>query len=234
MSTKIYRKPTFTGLYANFNSNIPALFKLAVVWSLLNRAYKLSTNLLLFHNEVISIRDILHKNGYSFSLLDRCINKYLNKVYSPKVAISTARKLILNACFPFLGKQSIALRARLNRLMAKYYPNIELRVCFNSASNISSLFHVKDATPHILKSNVVYRNSYAGCNAGYIGKTSRHDQVRICEHKGVSCLTGNHLIDHHLAPYVSIACHVLLLLWMAFKFLRGVIQTLNYCSRSLS
>ena len=42
------------------------------------------------------------------------------------------------------------------------------------------------------------------------------------------------LTDHHLAPYVSVACHVLLLLWIAFKFLRGVIQTLNYWSRSLS
>ena len=102
LSTKVYRKPTFTGLYTNFNSNVPALFKLAVVWSLLHRAYQLlSTNLLHFHNEVISIRDILHKNGYSFLLLDRCINKHLNKVYSPKVAVSTARKLTLNACIPF-------------------------------------------------------------------------------------------------------------------------------------
>ena len=190
--TKVYRKPTFTGLYTNFNSNIPALFKLAVVWSLLHRAYQLSTNLLLFHNEVISIRDILHKNGYSFSLLGRCINKYLNKFYSLKVAIFTARKLTLNACIPLLGKQSIALRAKLNRLMAKYYPNIELRVCFKSASNISRLFHVKDATPRVLKSNVVYRYFCADCNAGYIGKTSRHFHVRICEHKVVSCLTGKY------------------------------------------
>ena len=32
----------------------------------------------------------------------------------------------------------------------------------------------------------------AGCNAGYIGKTYRHLHVRICEHRGVSCLTGKH------------------------------------------
>ena len=76
--------------------------------------------------------------------------------------------------------------------MAKYYPNIELRVYFKSASNISRLFHVKDATPRVLKSNMVYRYSRAGCNAGYIGKTSCHFHVRICEHKGVSCLTGKH------------------------------------------
>ena len=58
----------------------------------------------------------------------------------------------------------------LNRLMAKYYPNMELRVYFKNASNISRLFHVKDATPRVLKSKVVYRYSCAGCNAGYIGK----------------------------------------------------------------
>ena len=76
--------------------------------------------------------------------------------------------------------------------MVKYYPNIELRVCFKSASNISRLFYVMDATPRVLKSNVVYRYSCAGCNAGYIRKTSRHLHVRICEHKGVSCLIGKH------------------------------------------
>ena len=51
---------------------------------------------------------------------------------------------------------------------------------------------MKDATPRVLKSNVVYRYSCAVCNAGYFGKTSGHLHVRICEHKGVSCLTGKH------------------------------------------
>ena len=51
---------------------------------------------------------------------------------------------------------------------------------------------MKDATQRVLKSNVVYCYSCAGCNAGYIEKTSSHLHVRICEHKGVSCLTGKH------------------------------------------
>ena len=78
--------------------------------------------------------------------------------------------------------------------MAKYYPKIELNLYFKCTKRLSNLFRVKDITPYVLKSNIVYDYSYAGCSASYIGKTSRHLHVRICEHMGVSSLTNSSLL----------------------------------------
>ena len=109
---------------------------------------------------------------------------YLNKIYI------TAKKFSLNLSVPFLGKQSIVFQAKMNRIMAQYYPNIELKLYLKCTKRLSNLFRVKNITPYVLKSNV-YKYSCAGCSASYIGKTSRHLHVRICEHMGISNLTNS-------------------------------------------
>ena len=44
------------------------------------------------------------------------------------------------------------------------------------------MFSVKDSVPQGLRSRVVYKFSCAGCNASYIGETTRHLCTRIREH----------------------------------------------------
>ena len=51
-----------------------------------------------------------------------------------------------------------------------------------SSTKLSSYFSTKDAIPGSLKSNVVYHFTCAGCNASYVGQTSRHFDVRVHEH----------------------------------------------------
>ena len=92
----------------------------------------------------------------------------------------------------------------MNRIMAKYYPNIELKLYFKCSKRLSNLFRVKDITPYVLKSNVVYKYSCAGCCVSNIGKTSRHLHVRICEHMGVSNLTNSSRLT---PPYSAIHEH---------------------------
>ena len=105
-----------------------------------------------------------------------------------------AKKFSLSLSLPFLGKQSIIFQTKMNRIMAKYYPNIELKLYFKCTKRLSNLFHVKDITPYVLKSNVVYKYSCAGCSASYSRKTFRHLHVRICEHMGVSNLINSSLL----------------------------------------
>ena len=69
------------------------------------------------------------------------------------------------------------------------------------AKRLSNLFCIKDITPHVLKSYVVYKHSCTGCSASYIGKTFRHLHVRICEHTGLSNLTNSSLLT---PPYSAI------------------------------
>ncbi len=55
---------------------------------------------------------------------------------------------------------------------------------------LSGLFPFKDKLPLSLKSSVVYKFQCGGCRAIYYGKTVRHLHTWVCEHAGVSHLTG--------------------------------------------
>ena len=48
----------------------------------------------------------------------------------------------------------------------------------------------KNKIPSFLRSGIVYKFQCGSCNATYYGKTKRHFKVRMCEHLGISALTG--------------------------------------------
>ena len=48
----------------------------------------------------------------------------------------------------------------------------------------------KNKIPSFLRSGIVYKFQCGSCNATYCGKTKRHFKVRMCEHLGISALTG--------------------------------------------
>ena len=59
-----------------------------------------------------------------------------------------------------------------------------------SPVRVKSFFTFKDNLPKMLLSGLAYKYKCGGCNATYNGKTKRHFKVRICEHLGISHLTG--------------------------------------------
>ena len=54
----------------------------------------------------------------------------------------------------------------------------------------SKAYTFKDNLPKMLLSGLLYKYKCGGCNASYYGKTKRHFKVQICEHLGISHLTG--------------------------------------------
>ena len=62
--TSVFRKEMFSGVYTNFISFIPLEYKFGLVYTLLNRCFKLSSDFLKFHHEVDKLRKILSKNAY--------------------------------------------------------------------------------------------------------------------------------------------------------------------------
>ena len=108
--TTVYRKATFTGLYVNYKSNIPATFKSSIVWSLMFCAYYCNTNLLQFHDEVVKIRKILQQNGYAVSLFNNCLGKFLNKIHITKQPVHAAKK------FFFLSLSAISKKTKYHIL----------------------------------------------------------------------------------------------------------------------
>ena len=51
-------------------------------------------------------------------------------------------------------------------------------------------FCFKDRVPECLLSQVVYKFTCSRCNSIYVSTTNRHIHTRVCEHMGISPLTG--------------------------------------------
>ena len=58
-STSVYRKPTFTGLFTNFDSFIPISYKRGLINTLLFRYFNISSSYAIFHAEVEKFKKII-------------------------------------------------------------------------------------------------------------------------------------------------------------------------------
>ena len=56
----VYCKPTFIGVFTNFDSYIPLSYKSGLISSLLYRAFKLCSNFEIFHREIILKERVHH------------------------------------------------------------------------------------------------------------------------------------------------------------------------------
>ena len=136
------------------------------------------------------LKSIWYKNSYPRDFVDKCIKKFLDRVLTQKVVVTTVPKKDLMIILPYLGKLSLQIRTRINRAMKNKLPHGNFRIVFQSKCKLINFFTFKDKIPIFLRSGIVYKFKCGGCNATYYGKTKCHFKVRICEHLGVSALTG--------------------------------------------
>ena len=71
--TSVYKKPTFTGHYLNFQSRCSKQRKIGLIKTLYHRAQKISSPELL-SNEIKTVKEILRKNEYTNNLIERVLN----------------------------------------------------------------------------------------------------------------------------------------------------------------
>ena len=82
---------------------------------------------------------------------------------------------------PFRGKHSGLVRKKLLELSDKYCKESLIKIVFTSLK-LGSYLSPKDPIPVEHRSHVVYKYTCPGCNARYIGETTRHIKVRSHEH----------------------------------------------------
>ena len=68
------------------------------------------------------MRLILYKNSYRRDLVDKCIKEFLHKMLAPKPVVSTVPKKNLVIALPYLGKLSLQIHTRINRIMKNKLP----------------------------------------------------------------------------------------------------------------
>ena len=194
-ATSVYRKPTFSGLYTNFDSFLPSDYKIGLVRTLLYRGFEICSNWTNFHVEWEFLRNTLHKNGYGFNLLDSCMKTFLDKKFGPnqvKTTVSTKQFLLV---LPYTGQIGVTVKKQIESLFGRCMPSTKVRTVFKPVRRISMMFLYKDRVPKTLRSSVVYKFTCAQCQSAYVGCTTRHLKKRISEHIGISHLTGKQISD---------------------------------------
>ena len=204
--TNVYWKKNFSGVYTNFNSFIPETYKTGLIESLLFRCFNWCSHFVKFHHKINILKSILYKNSCPRDFVDKCIKTFLDRVLTQKVVVSTVPKKDLMIVLPYLGKLSLQIHTRINSVMKNKLPHWNFRIVFQSKCKLINFFIFKDKIPIFLRSGIVYKFKCGGCNTTCYGKTKLHFKVRMCEHLGVSALTGKRvkedndaaIKEHHL------------------------------------
>ena len=174
--TKVYRKPTFTGLYTRWESYSSRKQKLNLISTLTRRAKKICSEVYL-ENELNNVRSIFKFNGYPDSVVELQIQRTLDKIKQPPC--STVPKCPVYLRLPWMGNYSIEVNRQFNKLISSTYPAAQLRIINSKRPAFPGT--QKDILPAHSKSNVIY--SYrCCCDQQYVGRTTLRLEARIKQH----------------------------------------------------
>ena len=192
--TSVYRKPTFSGVYTNFESFLPDMYKTGLIRTLLFRLYTICSNWGLIHSEIQHLKNIMKCNAYPDKFIDYIIKCFLNQLYMQRnTSIPSSSYKKFQIFLPFLGSVSSKTERLISKAFRQYLPDCRVKLISSASVRLNSLFNFKDRIPKYLSSGVVYKFTCSRCNSTYIGKTKRHMRTRHCEHLGISPLTGKKL-----------------------------------------
>ncbi|MEL6606571.1 MAG: reverse transcriptase domain-containing protein, partial [Cyanobacteria bacterium J06614_10] len=144
ISTSVYRKPTFTGLGLSWFSFCPDIYKVNSIKTLLNRAYNISSNYLVLHEEIEKLRSYFINNHYKSETFFKIVREFLSAKFSIITTHHSVPKLVKYVKLPFYGKVSFTLRKNLNEILRNEFPAIDFRFIFTNNFTIGSFFSIKD------------------------------------------------------------------------------------------
>ena len=123
-------------------------------------------------------------NSYPAFLVENCISKFLNKIFSPEhLEDNVVNKYCIK--LPYYGHLSFVGRKRLTQLFKLHFPDTIFRSIFTNSRTIKSYFHYKDPIPVGLTPNMVYQYTCLQCKLRHIGETKRNLSRRVAEHRVV-------------------------------------------------
>ena len=97
-STTIYSKPAFSGVYSNFESFLPSLYKSGMVYTLVYRCFRICSDWKKFHVELTFLKEIFCKNVYSENFIDKCFKKFLDNIHLVKKKVPTVERKRFLVC----------------------------------------------------------------------------------------------------------------------------------------
>ena len=192
-STTIYRKPTFSGVYSNFERFLPSAYKFGMVYTLVYRFFRICENWKKLHSELTFLKNISRKNGYTENFIDQCFKKFLDNIHLVKEKVPRVERKRLLLVLPYLGAISLQTRNKLQQTIKGVLNHCKLGIAFKCQTKLSNSFRFKDPIPKGLISRVVYKFQCGLCNESYYGESIRHLDIRSGEHIDVSTRTAKNV-----------------------------------------
>ncbi|XP_074114118.1 uncharacterized protein LOC141537171 [Cotesia typhae] len=172
LRTNWYQKPSCSGRLLNFNSHHPIAHKISVVLGLMFRAFRLS-HADFYEENLLQVRDILHRNNYPRSFIDVCLRRFENLHKNrDSVNIKTQENRFR---FPFIRG--------LSRYISLSFRSTDWRPAFYNIRTVSEVYSkLKDKTVWNQESELVY-SIPCSCGKAYVGQTKQYLSRRIYQHK---------------------------------------------------
>ena len=174
---KIYYKVDF--------SFIPHHYKVALVKTLICRAYRHCSSWLLFHEEIENITDMLMNNGYNLSLIENTVKLFLGKCFNDNNNADNTKygpdqfKVFIK--LPFTGDMSHKVSSSIKSCLNQIKCGRVGLIFSHGFMRLDNKFKFKDFQPKHLQSGVVYKIE-CSCGKVYIGETGRCIKTRFDEH----------------------------------------------------
>ncbi len=186
-STCVYRKPTNTDRYLQFDSHHPRSHKRAVLQTLVDRATKISNNEHARNRELNHVKDILRQNGYPQHFLRRSqVSRDSNPIPG------NGRRITI----PYIQ----GISERISRVLATH----GLRVSYRCQTKLRTFFHSpKDEVSPLAKCGVVYQIACQDCDKRYVGQTQNSLNTRLGQHRAALRLmqAGKSALAEHAIQY---------------------------------
>ena len=167
--TSVYRKPTHTDRYLNFNSHHPTNAKRAVVHSLMDRAKNIPSTSADKEGEIKHVENALVQNGFSKKFIHNTIRNRDNTTAEP------LNQPIATTVLPYVQGVSERLVRVLN--------NYNIRGVMKTSTIRQQLSKPKDQIATYDRPNVIYQIPCNDCDQVYIGESLRRFNTRLSEHK---------------------------------------------------
>ena len=169
----VYRRKHSIGSYTNYLSFTPFSYKIGLVKTLLHRPFVISSNWSFFHLELSKTKEMIENNLYPSTFIDQRVKQYLHAQCTDKKHKKPCNSTYVSYYkLPYTGNLSTEIKQEAIKHRKYYCKSINIKIDF-SPFKVRDLFSVKESVPKYLRFFVVYRFTCPGCNASYIGETTR-------------------------------------------------------------
>ena len=81
LTTSIFKKKTFSGVYSNFHSHLPTDYKKGLISTFLHCSYNICSDYTSLHQEILFVKSVWQKNSFPLFFIDKCVKKFLDTLF---------------------------------------------------------------------------------------------------------------------------------------------------------